>query len=47
LQERKKRKKNATRLQVALFGNLLPTLEIYQQLGFEIQAISESFEKKL
>ena len=41
------KEKNATRLQVALFGNLLPTLEIYQQLGFEIQATSESFEKKL
>ncbi|GAH74505.1 unnamed protein product, partial [marine sediment metagenome] len=41
------KEKNATRLQVALFGNLLPTLEIYQQLGFELKATSESFEKKL
>lgn len=41
------KEKEAKKLQVALFGNLLPTLDIYQQLGFEIQATSESFEKKL
>ncbi len=41
------KEKNVTRLQVALFENLLPTLEIYQQLGFELKATSESFEKKL
>ena len=41
------KEKNAKKLQVALFGNLLPTLEIYQQLGSEQQATSESYEKKL
>ena len=41
------KEKNAKRILVALYGNLLPTLEIFQQLGFELQATSESFEKKL
>ncbi len=41
------KEKNAKRILVALYGNLFPTLEIFQQLGFELQATSESFEKKL
>ena len=41
------KEKGAKRLQVALFGNLLPTVEIYEKLKFKVQATSERFERKL
>ncbi|MBY9001051.1 MAG: GNAT family N-acetyltransferase [Candidatus Heimdallarchaeota archaeon] len=41
------KEKGVKKLQVALFGNLLPTLEIYLNLGFELKATTERFEKKL